>query len=512
MNRNPDGSSPLPAPTAFATGSPTAADAASLAAMVAGLAEQNARFLAILDAHPERISVVDPATYEVLYVNRCYREHLSRDPVGGICYREFYGREKPCEFCKGSLLAEQPGKPHFWEFRDEETGRDFEITDVLTPWTDGRLVHYQMAVDITERVNYQRHLAAIIDTTVDGYWVSDTEGRLLAVNGALCRMLGYTRDELLTRTIADIWGIDSPTDVTARIRRLMSEGTARFEGRHRRHDGSLVDVAVRATFVNFDGGRIFVFVTDISERVDLQRRLERKIGELARSNSELEQFAYLTSHDLQEPLRKIQSFGDRLVIAMGENLDEKSRDYLDRMLDSTRRMQHLINDLLTYSRVGATAHLLATVDLNEVAQQAVCDLEVRLEQCHGRIDIEPLPSLEADPTQMRMLLQNLLTNALKFHQPDVPPRVEVSGSVQGDTVTIRCADNGIGFEEKYKDRIFRIFQRLHPRHEYEGTGLGLAVCDKIVERHHGRIEVESEPGVGSKFTVKLPRRQPSRGD
>jgi signal transduction histidine kinase len=364
---------------------------------IARLTEQAARLLTILEAHPDRISVVDPDTHEVLFANRRCREDIGSDPVGRVCYEAMHGRDAPCEFCRGSILNAKPGVPERWERHDERTGRDYDITDMLIPWTDGRLVHYQLAVDCTE---------------------------------------------------------------------------------HKQ----------------------------------LQHRLEDSIKELARSNAELEQFAYLASHDLQEPLRKIQAFGDRLATHLGDDLDERSRDHLSRMLDSARRMQQLINDLLAYSRVGMQAQMFTEVDPAAIAQQVVSDLEVRIEQSGGRVEIGPLPPLQADPTQLRLLLQNLIGNGLKFHRPDVPPVVTVTGTVRGRQVLLTVADNGIGFDEKHKERIFRIFQRLHTRQEYEGTGLGLAVCEKIAQRHGGQITATGKPGEGAVFTVSLPRRQVVRGD
>ncbi|MBK7048983.1 MAG: hypothetical protein IPH48_21265 [bacterium] len=376
---------------------PVASDKAGADRVIAHLTEQNNRFLAILDAHPERISVVDPGTHEILFVNRRYRESLTLDPVGQACFRAFHQFDEPCDFCRGNVLAAMPGQPMYWERHDERTGRDYEITDILIPWTDGRLVHYQLSAECTERKK-------------------------------------------------------------------------------------------------------------------LQRKLEQNLAELSRSNTELEQFAYLASHDLQEPLRKIQSFGDRLAIALGDKLDDASRDNLTRMLDSARRMQQLINDLLTYSRVGMHAHAFAEIDVAAIAQDVVSDLESRLQETGGRVEVGPVPPFEADPTQIRMLLQNLVGNSLKFHRPGVPPLVTITGSARVGTVVLTIADNGIGFDEKYKDRVFRIFQRLHSRQDYEGTGLGLAVCEKIVHRHGGTIDVTSRPDCGTVFTVELPRHQPAGKD
>lgn len=270
------------------------------------------------------------------------------------------------------------------------------------------------------------------------------------------------------------------------------------------------------------GTAYWMSAREINARHKAAEQLERKVAErtqelnelntaLRASNGELEQFASVASHDLQEPLRKIEAFGDRLK-SRSTSLDETGKDYLARILDSASRMRTLINDLLSFSRVTTRAQPFATVDLSRIAAEVVSDLEGRLQQVEGRVDLRPLPPIEADPTQIRQLLQNLIGNALKFHRPGVTPVVEVDGQVtpagEGTPrVILTVKDNGIGFEETYLDRIFEVFQRLHGRNEYEGTGIGLAICRKIVERHGGTITARSAPGEGATFIVTLPIRQ-----
>jgi signal transduction histidine kinase len=237
--------------------------------------------------------------------------------------------------------------------------------------------------------------------------------------------------------------------------------------------------------------------------------------ELERSNRELQDFAFVASHDLQEPLRKIQAFGDRLKGKHGDTLGPEGIDYLERMQAAARRMHTLINDLLTFSRVTSRAQPFVPVDLGVVAGEVLSDLEVRIQQAGARVETGDLPVIDADPLQMRQLLQNLIGNALKFHRPGDRPEVRISATVDGiDGVSgpaearITVADNGIGFDMKYLDRIFTPFQRLHGRAEYEGTGMGLAVCRRIVERHGGALTAESAPGQGARFLVRLPIHQP----
>lgn len=246
----------------------------------------------------------------------------------------------------------------------------------------------------------------------------------------------------------------------------------------------------------------------------------RQREELARSNTELQQFASIASHDLQEPLRKIQAFSNRLKDKYGEVLTEQGRDYLERMQNAAQRMQSLIDDLLILSRVTTKAQPFVPVNLDQVTQEVLSDLEVCIQQNRGRVDVGNLPTIDADPIQMRQLLQNLISNALKFHRDDEPQVVKIysqqlekqentptGGSAVPKLCQIIVEDNGIGFDEKYLDRIFNVFQRLHSRSEFEGMGMGLAICRKIAERHGGSITAESTLGQGAKFIVTLPIQQ-----
>lgn len=247
---------------------------------------------------------------------------------------------------------------------------------------------------------------------------------------------------------------------------------------------------------------------------ETQQRLE-----LARSNSELQQFASIASHDLQEPLRKIQTFGNRLKNKYAEELTSQGLDYLERMQNAAERMQILIDDLLSLSRVTTKAQPFVAVNLNQITQEVLSDLEVRIQQCNNCVSVSELPIIDADPVQMRQLLQNLISNALKFHHGEKPQAIKIysqklenTEDTTGDSSTLEwfqliVEDNGIGFDEKYLDRIFNVFQRLHTRSEYEGTGMGLAICRKIAERHGGSITGKSTLGQGAKFIVTLPKQQ-----
>ena len=251
-------------------------------------------------------------------------------------------------------------------------------------------------------------------------------------------------------------------------------------------------------------GEYICSLRDISERKEAERQLRTYADDLERSNRELQDFAYIASHDLQEPLRKIQTFGSRLQDNADNGLGEKEQDYLHRMMNAAGRMQTLINDLLEFSRVTTKANPLVAVDLNETVEEVMSDLEVAAKEAEAQFDIGSLPTVDADPTQMRQLFQNLMGNAIKFRCTD-PPHISIQSEQNGgDMVKIHVRDNGIGIEPKYSERVFQVFQRLHSRSEYDGTGIGLAICRKIVDRHGGTIVATKNEGVGSTFTIELP--------
>ena len=238
--------------------------------------------------------------------------------------------------------------------------------------------------------------------------------------------------------------------------------------------------------------------------------LERRAAELARSNAELEQFASIASHDLQEPLRKVRTFTEQLTATESENLSDKGRDYLTRANAAAERMQKLIEDLLKFSRVATHGRPFEPVDLEQVAHQVLDDLDAQVERSGAVVAIGDLPTISADALQMRQLMQNLISNALKFRREGVVPEIAIDASPAsaGGEVRLTVRDNGIGFEPQYSRRIFRVFERLHGRTEYPGTGIGLALCRKIVERHGGTIIADGVPGAGATFTVTLPVHQP----
>jgi signal transduction histidine kinase len=249
------------------------------------------------------------------------------------------------------------------------------------------------------------------------------------------------------------------------------------------------------------------YAFDITDRKQSEKELKTYAEKLEFLNRELQEFAFVASHDLQEPLRKIQAFGNLLGGSCSDRLTEQGRDYLSRIVKSASRMAALLDALLGYSRVATRPEPFTRTNLSEMAQDAVSDLELAVADAKGIVEIGALPTVDADPSQMRQLFQNLIANALKYRREGEQPRIKVSGEMANKTCILYVADNGIGFDEKYLHSIFRPFQRLHGRSSYEGTGMGLAICRKIAERHGGSITAKSTPGQGSVFIVTLPCMQ-----
>ena len=346
----------------------------------------------------------------------------------------------------------------------------------------------------------------------------DRHGVILCVNQAECDLFGFSAEEMVGHPIWDFMAAeDREKTRTGLLQRIADEQPlVPLEREYQRRDGSSVIMEIHQKRIRDAFGQptgLRTFLLDITQRKRAEMKLLEQADKLARSNAELEQFAYVASHDLQEPLRKIQAFGDRLKTKYEAGLGPEGLDYLTRMQNAAARMQVLIQDLLSLSRVASNSKPFTSVDLNDVVRTVVSDLEMRINDANGRLDIGSLPVIFGDRGQMAQLFQNLIGNGLKFRKPGETPLVRIESQVQalpsgapGWQITVQ--DNGIGFDEKYRDRIFQIFQRLHGRNEYEGTGIGLAICRKIVDRHGGSILASSSPGEGAKFTITLPHCAP----
>ena len=362
---------------------------------------------------------------------------------------------------------------------------------------------------LEEATRTQDFITSVLENLPNMVFVKEAnELRFVMFNKAGEELLGFSRQDLVGKNDFDFFPKAEAEFFTSKDRKVLE-------------DGKLLDIPEETLPTRDKGPRtlhtkkipIFdksgkpQYLLGISEDItDRKRQEEREMytKALEVSNREMQDFVFVASHDLQEPLRKIQSFGQFLKDEFKETLGETGRDYVERMQSAAQRMQILINDLLTLTRVTTKAQPFTPVDLNQIVQEVLVDLETRISEQKGLVEVSPLPTLKADPTQMRQLFQNLIGNGLKFRKPDLPPVIKVGAATLGGNVRIKVEDNGIGFDNKYAEQIFRVFERLHGRGQYEGTGIGLAICKKVVERHGGEIKAEGFPGKGSLFTIELP--------
>lgn len=351
----------------------------------------------------------------------------------------------------------------------------------------------------------------IMNSALDAIICLDIDGGVTLWNPQAEKIFGWSADEVMGKKLSNII-IPDP------YREMHDKGMERYkttrEGKllnkmlelsAMRRSGEIFPIELTVLPLNQDGEDIFcAFIRDISERKQSEAVLQqmndemsRTIAELAKSNIELEQFAYVASHDLQEPLRMVSSFLTQIDRKYGDNFDEKGRQYLNFAVDGAIRMRKIIHDLLEYSRADRLETALEPVDLNAIVSEILKVNSSEIEQSHAKITVSKLPEIRARKISMQQLFQNLINNALKYRNEN--PRIGIGSSDAGDFWQFYVSDNGLGIEQRFHDKVFVIFQRLHNREDYSGTGIGLAICKKIVESYGGRIWIESKPGEGSTF-------------
>jgi PAS domain S-box-containing protein len=353
--------------------------------------------------------------------------------------------------------------------------------------------------------------AGIVSISSDAIVSIGEDQRIVFFNHGAEQTFGYTAGEVMGKRIEILIPERFRPDHEAQVRAF---GASPIEARRmgergqisgRRKSGEIFPADASISRIEVAGSRIYTAVLrDVTERVRAAEALAQQADELARSNADLEQFAYVASHDLQEPLRMVASYTQLLARRYRDQLDDDAQEFIGYAVDGVTRMQSLISDLLAYSRVGSRDGEVAPVDADALLGRILDrTLAAAIEESGATVTHDPLPTVTGDAVQLGQVLQNLVANALKF-RGDEPPRVHVGAEREGDEWVISVRDNGIGISPEYAQRIFVIFQRLHSRGEYAGTGIGLAICKKIVERHGGRIWVESAPGQGSTFRFTLP--------
>ena len=465
---------------------------------------------------------------------------LVRDLRGTIVYwstgaKEMYGWDRAAALGKVShqLLHADYGRPlpeiegqvlktGFWEGEVVHTTQAGTRIFVETRWTLTRTERgapegfLEVNRDISARKQAELSLRdselrfrAVAETAREGIISADESGRICYWNPGAEQLFGRSSEQMLGQSLA----LALPDSSLSPYQQNRSDASRRttVESSGKRADGSPFPVELSVTGWNStQGDRFFTcIVRDITARKQAETALETKAAELARSNHELEQFAYVASHDLQEPLRMVSNYTQLLGRRYRDKLDADANEFIGYAVDGALRMQDLIRDLLEFARVGTRGKEFKRVAGEQLVNGAVANLSNAIEEAKAEVVVDKLPALMGDATQLTQVFQNLIANALKFQRPGERPRVRVSAKAEAGHWVLSVADNGIGIDPKHFERIFQMFQRLHGRSDYPGTGIGLALCKKIVERHGGRIRVESEPGAGTTFSFTLP--DPSAG-
>jgi len=411
-----------------------------------------------------------------------------------------------------AVMASGRPKLNIVEQQHQSGGRVawFETSKIPLRDSTGKIIGVLgVASDITERRQAEEKLITImkaVESTSDAVGISDAQGRHFYQNRAYTDLYGYATAEELQAAGGGAATVRDPAAARELFATILSGKPWAGELELVTKSGRVFTGYERADAILDQAGRligVIGIITDITERKRAEEHLRRALAELERSNRELEHFAYVASHDLQEPLRMVASYTQLLAKHFEGRLDEKGRKYVHYAVDGAVRMQTLINDLLTYSRVGKQGKPLAATDSHVALGGALRNLSVVIAESHAVITNDHLPEVRADAAQLILLFQNLLANAIKF-QRDALPRIHVTARPQGGEWWFSVRDNGIGIPAQYAERVFVIFQRLHTREEYPGTGIGLAVCRRIVEHHGGKIWFESQPGEGTTFFFTIP--------
>jgi PAS domain S-box-containing protein len=481
------------------------------------------RYRGLLEAAPDAMVVVNQAGDIVLLNVRAEKEFgYRRDELVGQKVKniipEGFAERLIADGTRSAAdaLAQQIGTG-IELIAKRKDGSKFPIEIMLSPLESAEGILVTAAIrDISVRRTAETHLAqmegryrGLLEAAPDAMVVVNQTGEIVLLNVQAEKQFGYHRDELVGQKVKSIIPDGFAERLVADALRSTEAALAQqigtgIELTGLRKDGTEFPIELMLSpLESAEGTLVTAAIRDITSRKTAEAHLLLKVDELNRSNVELGQFAYIASHDLQEPLRMVASYTQLLARRYKGKLDADADEFISFAVDGASRMQRLIQDLLAFSRVGTKGSDLLKISSEEALQQALVNLRGAIEECGAQITHDVLPAVMADETQLIQLFQNLVGNAIKYQSPGVP-RVHISAVMNRERKwTFSVKDNGLGIDPQYFERIFGMFQRLHKREEFAGTGIGLAICKKIVERHGGNISVESQPGKGSTFQFAL---------
>jgi PAS domain S-box-containing protein len=535
--------------TAFVRAEEALRETAAQLAVTEAVADERQRLFAVLEALPAAICLLTP-DYGIAFANRRFRETIGAS-VGRPCYEACFGLSEPCPFCESFRVLET-GEPHRWEVA-LPNGRIIEANDLPFTDVDGSPMVLELDLDITEERRMETalreanarleervrertveledanarlqagiaertraeevlretrdYLDSLIDYANAPIIVWDPAFRITRFNAAFEHLSGHAADEVIGRDLVMLFPEESREESLEKIQRTITERWQSVEIPILRPDGEVRIALWNSANIDDTAGTLLATIAqgqDITERKQAEEALQEYAENLRRSNEDLERFAYVSSHDLQEPLRSIVSFSQLLERRYKGQLGTDADEYIEFIVEGGTRMQTLIQDLLAFSRVNTTRQQIARTDAEDVFAEAVRTLDVSLREAEATLTHDPMPVVVADPTQLAQVFSNLISNAVKFRRPDVPLQIHVGVRRTDGSCEFSVSDNGIGIDPEYFEKIFVIFQRLHTKETYPGTGIGLAIVKRIIDRHGGTIRVESMPGEGSTFVFTLP--------
>ena len=486
------------------------------------LSETNEQLNRLYNNAPDMFASIDPQTGLILRCNNTLSTRIGKpiDQILGQHISMIYHPDSQSELEETISKIRSDGK-----ISDTELillGKEGEKIEVLLNVStiyneiDEALSNFLILRDVSSLRAAQRlqkrseiRYETISRSAIDAVIVIDKKGTIIGWNEAAESHFGHSTTEAIGQPVSLIIPDNLHEAHKAGFNRFLKTEEARLIGKTteilgKRKDGSEIPIEISLSHWKEDDQPFFMgVIRDITERKHAQQKLEEKTLQLEKSNRELEQFAYVASHDLQEPLRKIEFFTERAKAKVDKLLDEKSADYMVRTVKSVHRMQSLIDDLLELSKVISISLDPQPVKLDEVIQEVVESLELKIQKLDATIEIKSSHAILGNYTLLSQLFQNLISNSLKFHREDVPPIITIESTNDGNLCVITVSDNGIGFKNEYAEDIFSPFRRLHSKAEYEGTGIGLAICQKIVEQHGGSISAQGKPEGGALFTIEL---------
>jgi len=477
--------------------------------------EANEQFRAIVETTPECVKIVAPDG-TLLFMNSPglamvgapSAESITGNSVYDLIapehrdkFRQF--NERICQGKKGSLEFDIVGL--------HEARYHMETHAAPLRHVDGTIVHLAITRDVTERKESESAallLGAIVDSSDDAIISKNLDGIITSWNKSAERLFGYTAAETIGQPVTILIPIDrlqEEPNILARLKR--GDRVDHFETLRRKKDGTLIDISLTISPVKDRHGHIVgasKIARDITARKQAEADQKRVEEDLRRANLDLEQFAFSASHDLQEPLRTVTIYSELLTKACGDRIDEEAQQYLTYLRSGATRMEMLVRDVFSYAQVAKFEKPSDPADAGGALAATLAALAAVLAETGAQVTSDPLPSLLVHGTHLQQLFQNLIGNAIKYRSPGRPPVVRVAAERQNGHWIFAISDNGIGIDPAYQENIFGLFKRLHTSDEYSGTGIGLAICRRIVDRYHGRIWVESELGKGSTFSFTVP--------